>query len=211
MKDNVKDNLIFFLLGTLLGLVLTMAGGAIMYKVIQGQVSFSLSLPSISSLPFFSNSKSTLKSFNLSFEEGKSNPIKAVGGAESLVVSAHATSGEKSLLLNIYSGHDFPGVTWEAYGKDVLDWSAKQFLRFDLYHNSEKFVRIEIKLKSGKDYPKKTFNYSAELNPLSDNKISIPLDSVVRNCNLSEMSYFKMFVKKPQTNIVLYLDNIRLE
>lgn len=211
MKDAVKNNVIYFLIGTLIGMVLTLGSGVVFMKIVKGQKSLDFKLPSLTGLPFFNSRQSAIKEFKFSFEDGEINPMKAEGGAEAEISMAHAVVGQKTLLIKIFSGHDFPGIMWEAYGKDVIDWSAKRYLRFDVYNNSEKYVRIEIKLKSGKNYPKKSFNYTVELDPLTNTLVTIPLDAVARTCDLSEMSYFKMFAKSPSFNTVLYLDNVRLE
>ncbi|MFC1510689.1 hypothetical protein ACFL49_03410 [Candidatus Omnitrophota bacterium] len=210
MKSNHKDYIIFFLVGIIIGVSLSIMGGVAFYRVKKSGGKISLS--SFSFNPFKRSGHDFKDGFSVSFEKESDRQIfKADKSVASEMSSLHATAGSNSLMIKLPARGEYPGVVWESYGRDVLDWSSHRYFKFDIYNNNEAYVELEVKFKSGDNYPKKSTSYRIELNPLELNNISIPLDAIVGKCDLNQMSYVKIFSKSPSVNYVLYLDNIRVE
>jgi hypothetical protein len=211
MKDQIKDNIIFFLLGLLIGGMITVLGGVIVYKIIKsprGLPSFSFSGSGHST----STASIPMKNFNLSFENTSDlSFFQASEGAEMEESASHATEGKKSLLVKLPAGKEYPGISWEVYGKEVLSWKeGKQFV-FHAYNNTESEIQLQIKIKSGRDYPKKSFSTICTLNPLSDNEVRLSLEDIASQCELEAISYIKIFVQNPSRPLILYIDHMRIE
>jgi hypothetical protein len=207
MKSNVKDNLTFFLIGVAIGVVVAVWGGLKIYAAVKGD----------SALPTWAkmggkSGKTAKGKFFLSFEA--QNDLKAIKteGATVEISDTQPTHGDKSLLVNLSAETSYPGLVWEVFGGEVQNWKGAKQLHLDVYNNTEDYVSLKLKFKSGRNYPKKTFEeYPVEVGPLKMNKINVPLEKIGEQCDLSEMSYFKIFVKEPASPLTFYIDNIKVE
>lgn len=148
------------------------------------------------------------KSFYLSFEKSADLGVFKASGALVELSKTHSTHGKHSLMARIQAGSDYPGLQWEVYGKASQNWSRAKDFHFDVYNNSEDTLMMDVKFKSGREYPKKSHTYPVELEPLKMNTVSIPIESIAEPCDITQMSYVKLFIKSPQKEIVLYFDNI---
>ena len=206
-----KDNVIFALLGVIAGMFLTVFAGIFVYKAVK-----SFGQPARYAEPGQAQEKKSsqekkAKAFNefyLSFESYSDTDVFEGPGTSVEVSSAHATHGKHSLKVSIHPGSDYPGLQWEVYGSGAQNWTGEKDFHFDVYNNNEDTIQLQVKFKSGRDYPKKSYSYPAVLEPLKMNTISIPIDQIASSCDITQMSYVKFFVQSPQKEVVLYFDNI---
>ena len=213
MQEQTKDKVIFFLLGIFAGMAIALLGGICIYKIVKGTdlgINLNMMQPKQALPSTSANTSSTpSKNFLLSFENNTDlDFFQPEGNITAEVSMEHATDGSKSLMVKIQQGSDFPGIVWEVYGHGVQNWNGAKEFQLDIYNNTEENVSIEIKFKSGRDYPKKSYSYHADLAPLAMNNIRIPLSSIGNMCDLSSMSYVKIFATSVSQPIVLYMDNI---
>jgi hypothetical protein len=208
-KDRMVYLLIGVIIGLLFGIVMTSIGGLLAYKILKSSKSdlrHAVTSLASSVKPKPANVK---EAFHIGFES--EDDVKMLDISESTLVElseANATEGRKSLLVKILPGSGFPGIGWETFGSKTRDWSGMDNFHLDIYNNTEDNIPLNIKFKSGRKYPKKSFTYSVRLSPLELNSIDIPTETIGSRCNIREMSYFKCFVQSPKKEIVLYLDNI---
>lgn len=210
MHDFNKDKLILFLLGVLIAFVVMLAGGFVLYKVIKVvKQPARYQEQGISEKISRVMKRFSSKDFYLSFEDRNDiNTLIPQDGAASEISTAHATHGNHSLLLKIRGGKSFPGLLWEVYGSGALNLSQAKDFHMDIFNNTEESVRLEAKFKSGKEEPKKTYSFPIQLEPLANNHISIPIDSIKGSCDITQISYIKIFAQAPAKDIILYFDNI---
>ncbi len=232
MKKN-KDKTINFLTGMIIGIVLMIALGAgsfLAYRYISSGVGLgrakalakaALVKTGLREGPpqrygdnkkksggFFAGFKKS-KDFYFSFERGDElNQLNAEEEVTIEVSDGHPTHGSHSLLVKIPTDGQFPGFSWEVFGGDAQDWSRAENFHFDVYNNTENSVSLEVKFKSGKNYPKKSYSYPVHLEPLANNSIEIPMSAIAQSCDLHAMSYVKIFAKHLKTNTFLYFDNM---
>lgn len=208
ISDRQKDRIIFLLLGILIGIFITSIGVITAYKILKGgkqdlrhQAETEVLRKTVKVRP--------MKEFYLSFED--KNDLELFKPAENTFVEIsgqNATHGRNSLMLKIRPGSGYPGLAWEVYGRDVQNWSNSDDFHFDVYNNTEVSVPLNVKLKSGRKYPKKTFSRLVYLKPLQMNHIKIPIQDIAYSCDITAMSYVKLFIDSPEKEIVLFFDNI---
>ncbi|MBF0478093.1 MAG: DUF4091 domain-containing protein [Candidatus Omnitrophica bacterium] len=129
-------------------------------------------------------------------------------GAAGEISTSNASDGTHSLKVTFPTGGAYPGMLWEVYGSKIQNWSGKPDFHFDVYNNDERAVSLVVKIKSGRDYPKKSFEFTVDAEPMKSTHVSIPMDSIAEKCDTAEISYIKIFASNPERNIVLYFDNI---
>lgn len=206
MTNMTKDIYIFFLIGLLVGVAVTVLGGIKVYRSLKQPVNENV--PKQQAI----RSGTSVKEFRLSFENEQDLAFfSPTDGVNTEIASSHSTDGGQSMMVKIPAGQAFPGISWEVYGKDVMSWQDGQELVFNVYNNSEYDVNLLLKIKSGRDYPKRSFSMTSNLRPLADNEIRIPLADVESQCDLKEISYIKIFVQDPSKALVLYFDHMRIE
>ncbi len=194
---------IAFLAGITAGVAVSFFYGPQVYRALQrGELSFQM--PKL-----FKPKSGQLKDFYLSFENDEElkvlKPDNSVRVAKS---TEHATDKEHSLRVEIPSGDGFPGLFWEVYGKDVQNWQGTEDFRLNVFNANEEEIHLQVKFKSGKSYPKKTFDYTVDLQPLALNEIRIPISQIASHCDLTGMSYVKVFVQDPQKDLILFFDSM---
>lgn len=210
MNENIKDKIIFFLLGVLLGIATTIFGGIYAYKMVKGGGVASSKAPAAQQAPKFSLGDS--KTLQLSFENKEDLGFFQPSEKATLsIVDSHATEGNNSLQVTIPAGSEYPGLEWETYGKDTISFKGKSAFSLNVYNNTEDIIPIEVKFKSGKNYPKKSYALPFVLQPLQDNHISVPVDQLAEALDVSQISYIKIFTKSPPVNFYLYIDEIKLK
>ncbi|MCK4463105.1 MAG: DUF4091 domain-containing protein, partial [Candidatus Omnitrophica bacterium] len=210
MLDSKKDNIIFLLIGLLIGIFITSIGGIAAYKIMKGTKQDSrYEAKRESTRKTVFKKADPRKDFYLSFENKSDLDIfKPTDNAEVEISELNATYGKNSLMVKIRPGSGYPGLTWEVYGKHVQNWSNAKDFHFDVYNNTEDYISLNVKFKSGKKYPKKSFSRSVRFEPLKMNRIKIPIKDIAYSCNIAEMSYVKLFVQPPAKEIVFFIDNI---
>ena len=205
-----KNNKTHLLLGIIIGIFFTAVSVIVLYKVIKNPHSLKLFLTQKrvkNSLKYKSNFGN--KGFYLGFE--KNNDFYFFTPTENVnseISNEYATQGKHSLKVQIKSNSEAPGILWEGFRNNTLNWKEGTDLHFNVFSNNESIVQLTIRLKSGRDYPKALYSLSVELQPLQNNHISIPLSQIATSCNLQQISYVKFYVESPQNEIVLFFDNL---
>lgn len=209
MKAN-KDNLIFALVGIIIGIFITAIGGVVLYKVVKNAGQPVRYEESEQKQKKKSPAKSAQKfnNFYLSFEKIADLSIFHTRGTLVEFSQTHATHGKHSLMVRIQPSSSYSGLMWEVYGSAVQNWTRAKDFHFDVYNNSEDNIKLEVKFKSGSNYPKKSFLLPVDLEPLKMNTIIIPIESIVESCDISQISYVSLFVQQPDKEITLYFDNL---
>lgn len=211
MQNHAKDNIIFFLVGVLFGIMTAVSGGIYVYKTLKAGKSDSAPIAEekkASAKPLFGRSANLYLGFE---NPSDKNFFSGAENATLEVSDAHPTSGSHSLQIMLPAGASYPGIEWEVYGREALNWKGKSSFSIDIYNNTEDIIPIEVKFKSGKNYPKKSFTLPFTLDPLKENHIDIDLDQLGDAIDLSQVSYIKVFAKSPSTDYYLYFDEIKLK
>ncbi len=214
MLNISKDRLISLLFGIILGLIIGMVvmsvGGIFAYKLYKHIRQGTLYEPKVTiSKKVSPKNMPGSRDFYLSFEKDADLAMLApTDKVATRRVKEHATHSNYSLMVNIEPQGGYPGIGWEAFGKDAQNWSGAKDFHFDVFNNNESSVTLVVKFKSGKDYPKKAYSYDATLEPLKLNHVSIPMQNIAESCDIAAMSYVKLFVTSPGEPVVLYFDNV---
>ncbi|MFH0764085.1 MAG: glycoside hydrolase domain-containing protein [Candidatus Omnitrophota bacterium] len=214
MLNITKDRLISTLFGVIIGLVIgamvTVVGGVFAYKVYKHLRQETRYEPEVrADKKPAKMARQAGGGFYLSFENDADTGVLAPSGTVTCKrVRENTTQGNYSLMVNIEPQAEYPGIGWEVYGRDVQNWSGAKDFHFDVFNNTENTVGLNVKFKSGNNYPKKSYSYPASLEPLKMNHVSIPLENIAQECDLTQMSYVKLFVSSPGEGIVLYFDNM---
>jgi len=202
-----KDSVISLLIGIIIGIFCTGIFGLLAYKVIKSQA-----LPKLFTMAKRTQiyqSPSGNKGLYLGFEKKADlDFFQAKDKSTCSLSTEHAATGKYSLMVKIMPDTGVPGILWEVYNKNVLDWEKAVDFHFDVYNNNEDEVGLYVRIKSGRDYPKEIFSEKVDLKPMSMNHISIPIADIAGTCNIKEISYIKLYVQSPDKQSVLYFDNI---
>jgi len=135
--------------------------------------------------------------------------------------SENATSGKSSLKVTFPNEGDWAGLHFVKFAKD---WSAYDLLKFDVFNPTADVLVINA---SGADkdagFTEESyfgqynlrFNFSTPLRP-GKNTIEVDLSGMTvesgeRLINFKEMKRFAIFPANRPKDLVLYIDNIRLE
>lgn len=147
----------------------------------------------------------------ISFESPED--LKIFSASESKITQDEefATDGKRSLLIEFIAGTNYPGIFFDVMGNDCLDWSNLKTLSFDIRGDANAAVKITLKIKSGSEYPKRSFEKEFDIPQNEIVKISIDKADMAKSLDLSKISYFKIFLDTPETTYSLYLDNIELK
>lgn len=205
-----KDNIIHLLLGVIIGIFFTAASAVVLYKVIKSPKSLKLfsTLKQLKKLPKYKGNFGN-KGFYLGFEKQIDfNFFNAAENASCEISNEHTTQGRHSLKVKIKPNSEAPGVLWEVFRNDVLNWQKGKELHFDVFNDTATAVQLTIRLKSGQDYPKPLYSLVVDLQPLRSNQICIPLSDIAGSCNTKQISYIKFYVLSPQNETVLFFDNL---
>ncbi len=210
MQERNKDILILFLIGVIIGIFVMAIGGVFLYKVVKRtrqparyaekrEVVKNEEKPAPSPV---------LKEFFLSFEDEEELGIFQSEGVSLEMSRKNTTHGKQSLLAKFEPGTRYPGLIWEVYGGKVLNWSQIKDFHFDVYNDNEDDITLEVKFKSGRDYPKKPYSEFVHLEPMAMNHVKIPIENITQSCDLAQMSYLKIFIKSPEEDYTLFFDNM---
>lgn len=210
----LRDKVIWFLLGSILGIFLTLAFlglGYLGYKV-GGKLLHSMNPEQAKLVPKIIQRQGKVSNFKLGFESKKDLEFFELKDGLYVEQSEYfVTEGKHSLLAEYPKGATYPGLSWEVYKKDkCLDFSERDRFSFNVHNNSEIDVVLNVKLKSGANYPKKVYETHINLPAQQSKKVKISIEDLWNELNPKEISYIKLFIVKPKENIVLYFDNIQV-
>src|SRR3990167_4179330 len=118
MREPNKDKFILFLIGIIAGVLTTVIGGIVFYKMIKhgnGNSPTPVRYEAKKEDEKIPDEKKryVLKDFFLSFEDKKDLDVFQVEGNVSAELSkSYATHGRRSLLVKIEPSSKFPGLVW---------------------------------------------------------------------------------------------------
>lgn len=146
----------------------------------------------------------------ISFES--SDELKMFEQAETSVIldDKFATNGKHSLLIEFPAGTNYPGIFFDVMGKNCLNWKDMKTLSCEVLGDPDATARITLKLKSGADYPKKSFEKEFTIPAKTLVKISVTKEELAKHLDLGKISYMKLFIETPGSTYQLRLDNIEL-
>ena len=147
------------------------------------------------------------RSFALGFEREKELKIFEARQAAMKQSMEHATEGNHSLWVEIPAGRSYPGIATEVYGKDCFDWSDMEEFTFDVYNEIEIPGRLTVKIKSGRDEPKKVYETTLTLPAQETGRIRIYRRELESVLDLDRISGINIFMQDPRTTYYLYFDN----
>ncbi len=125
----------------------------------------------------------------------------------------HVTHGKKSLRMDLYPS-EYPGLISRRL--DMRNWEGFTQLSFDVFNESEKTVRLGVRIDDRDDFPQFDDRYNKSFFlPPGLSTIVLPLDSLTtphreRRLNLRTISRFYFFVSHPTSRLVLYIDAVVL-
>lgn len=207
MKNFIpKDKFNYVVLGSVIGVLsgILLLGGIFILKKsgIIGRIQSKLDAV----LP----AGTTNKTFYFSFEHAEESALfHGNEGVRVSIASEHATHGNKSLLAEYPSGAEFPGLEMEVFGKDCYSWEKKESFSADVFNASDNPVTLSVKIKSGKNYPKRSFDREYVLSPKQNTTINIPISDIGKVLDLRLISYVNFFLNGSTANVKLYFDSIR--
>lgn len=146
----------------------------------------------------------------ISFESP--DELKIFEPAETTVMldEKFATDGKLSLLIEFLAGTNYPGVFFDVMGKNCLNWSSLKTLSFDIQGDSNAATKITLKIKSGSEYPKRSFEREFDIPQNKIVKINVDKEEMSKFIDLGKVSYMKLFIDNPRDSYSLHLDNIEL-
>ncbi len=220
----MKDMVIAFLVGVIVGIVSVVVLGLSFFsdklydrgsplsslesKISSPAKQLKKKLGSILQSDFRGNGKT----IQLGFEKAEDlNFFQLTDGLYAEITSERSVDSKHSLFLEFPKGAKYPGLFWEVYniGK-VLDFSGYDSFGMDVYNNNLFPVSIDIKLKSGANYPKKVFEQKIYLPSQKWTKIRIPITQLATKLDITQISYIKIFISSPNSTIELFVDNLGL-
>ncbi len=156
--------------------------------------------------PFLQENKK--KGLFLDFEsEGDLKFFQLTDGLYAELSSERCSMGKHSLFLEFPQGARYPGLYWEVFDENsLIDISNYQYFGFDVYLNGKSELQLVVKVKSGKNYPKKVFEKNILIKPGKWTKVRIPVNEISRFVDPKEISYIKIFILSPRRTYELFID-----
>jgi hypothetical protein len=150
--------------------------------------------------------------FGFSFETAHENDLfHNNDGLTTLLSTEHATDGAHSLRLDYPAGNQYPGLEMEVFGKDSFSWNKDEVFAVDVFNDSNMATKLIVKIKSGRNYPKRSFESSFTVNPRTQQTLRIPVKDMAGHLDSRFISYLNLYMVTPSQTARLYVDNIRIE
>lgn len=132
---------------------------------------------------------------------------EAKAATETAVSTEHATSGRQSLKVMMKAGADYPGLYIEKF--PTKDWSDDAALKFDVFADEAVTLGMTLKDPNSKNYETRFNNDKISLDK-GANTVTITLGDVSDKINLKKIKSMSLFCHKPEKDVTIYLDNVRL-
>ena len=143
-------------------LMIFLVGGYGAYKVKQKGLKRSLEI--LTSLVQFSKDDNSgernylQKNFAIGFESNRETLLfEKREGVTSERSAEHATEGRQALKVDFPAGTQFPGLQLEVFGRNCFNWKNQRIFLADVFNAAGHKIDLQVKIKSGKNYPKKNF------------------------------------------------------
>jgi len=212
---NNKDKIIYLLSGIILGIFATLffLGVAYVGYKVGAKALRAMKPEHVKAVRKITNTQGKVNSFKMGFESGKDKEFfEFKDGLYAELSADHTTEGRNALFMEFPQGAATPGLFWEMCGlTKCMNWSDNDALRLDLYNPNSVAVDLVVRLKSNPDYPKTTFEKTIPLPAGKWTTAEVTIAEMERGgLDTTTISYMKFYVFKPNKDIVLYIDNIRL-
>lgn len=206
-----------FIVGVIVGLISGFFGSRY-YFTIKGKIRSILYNSKMSSNTTTTSSISGYKLSDaneliLSCFEGKTDVDRWSGDRLKTSLSKENYSEGDFSLKVVFPKGDFPGLgAWRTL---YSDWSAFNILKFDIYNPQSDSVKFGILIKDefGDAYPDRfdrEFNLQPGMNNLELSIGGIKTNNSQRLMRTNKIKQVVFFLCKPQSETVLYFDNVRL-
>jgi hypothetical protein len=133
---------------------------------------------------------------------------EAKADTETAASTEHATSGKQSLKVTMKAGADYPGLYVEKF--PTKDWSGNAALKFDVFADEAVTLGMTLKDPNSKNYETRFNNDKISLNK-GANTVTITLGDVGDKIDLKKIKSMSLFCPKPEKDVTIYVDNMRLE
>lgn len=148
--------------------------------------------------------------FKIGFEEDVQAKMFDAKMASRETTEEWASEGERSLKVEFPSGREFPGIAMEVYGRSCFDWSDMGDFSFVVFNAIDAPAHLSMKIRSGSDYPKKTFETGWDIPPKKVVKITIPRKELQDVLDLGSVSGISFFMQDPRTSYIFYFDDLKV-
>lgn len=148
--------------------------------------------------------------FRLCFENDRDLKVFDPREAAFIRSGSHAIEGKYSMRAEFPSGRQFPAIGLEVYGKDCYDWSNMEEFSFSVFNAIDAPARLTVHLKSGAAYPKKSFETTQEVPPLSLAMFRIDRSELENALDLGHISAINFVMNDPTTTFIMYFDDIKV-
>jgi hypothetical protein len=151
------------------------------------------------------------KKFHIGFEKMEDFELFSFNNSGGELSEKYTSEGKQSLLVEFASGQDITGASFELSKELSFDWSDMREFIIDAFNSTDASARLIIKIKSGSDYPKKTFERVFDLPGSQLTPIKISRAELERELDINKISSLNLFMHDPSTTFLVYFDNIRIE
>jgi len=148
--------------------------------------------------------------FFISFEQDREKDIFSTNQSAYEISEKFATDGIKSIRIEMPSGREFSGIYIDVYDKDCFNWENMSEFSFDVLNDNIFSVNLKVKIRSGKQYPKKEYETSQNIPPNTKAKFKIKRVELEGVLDLGNISNLNFFVQDPITTVFLNIDNIKI-
>jgi len=154
-------------------------------------------------------SAARLNPFSFSFEASDDVKIFQARKVGIAISEKIASLGKRSLEVEFPPRHDYPGIWFELYGKQMLNWNGIKEFAFDVFNSMPLDASLVVQIRSGQEYPKKEYKATFSLKPEQWTHVVIAVDDLAQSIDLTTVSHMTIFMSNQATTYRLYFDNMR--
>jgi len=206
----IKNNILVLFLGILAGflLIIILLGNGLLFSKLTNSFidKWSAKLEGKENSRFAKISSN----FKLSFESQVESDIFDAQQSGMEISPSFATEGKSSLLVEFPPNAEYPGISFDLFGKNCLDWKDMKEFSFDVFNSIDSPATLIVQIRSGEKYPKKQFKKEFVLPALKTATIIISRNNLEKELDLSKISHLTIFMNNLQTTFRLYFDNMKV-
>jgi len=206
LKDKITTSVLGIVTGSLF-VIAVMGSGVVSYKLTKRLINF----VDITELQWNKQVTAIAKQFKLSFERPEELKIFQAQESGVEISQEFATKGDHSLLVEFPPQHSYPGITFDLFGKECLDWSKMKEFSFDTFNIVNKSKVLIVQIRSGEKYPKPEFKKEFTLPARDKSTIRISREELSKKIDLNKVSHLTIFMARPATTFRVFFDNMRID
>lgn len=149
-------------------------------------------------------------SLNLDFESLSDVVIFNTQESALAISDKFTTLGKHSLFVEFPGGRKAPGIFFDIIDSKCLNWQNMSSFSFNVFNSITASATLNVRIKSGKKYPKHVYMKSFSLPPLSWTKIDIAKNKLESKLDLDKVSYIGFIMVDPSTTFKLYFDEMKV-